>query len=192
MPNLDLSHPLVWTVDGVLSESECSSLRATIDALEWQPALVSVAGGARRIPDLRDNDRAFLRSPPLAEMLFRRVETQVPSRLDGMDVVGANELLRCYRYGVGHRFGLHYDGRYVRNERERSLLTFMVYLNDDFDGGHTRFPDVGRNVVPRAGTALLFEHFVLHEGCAVTAGTKYVIRSDIMYTEPHASDHTTV
>jgi hypothetical protein len=33
----------------------------------------------------------------------------------------------------------------------------------------------------RRGSLLLFEHAMLHEGCAVTAGTKYVLRSDAMY-----------
>ena len=29
--------------------------------------------------------------------------------------------------------------------------------------------------------ALLFQHRLLHEGAEVTAGVKYVVRSDIMY-----------
>ena len=29
--------------------------------------------------------------------------------------------------------------------------------------------------------ALIFEHELLHEGAAVTAGRKYVLRSDVMY-----------
>ena len=29
--------------------------------------------------------------------------------------------------------------------------------------------------------ALIFDHFLLHEGAAVTRGRKYVLRSDVMY-----------
>lgn len=39
-------------------------------------------------------------------------------------------------------------------------------------------------IAPRRGRALLFQHMVLHEGRTVTAGTKYVLRSDIFYREP--------
>ena len=37
------------------------------------------------------------------------------------------------------------------------------------------------SIVPKKGSALFFEHRMLHEGCAVTAGTKYVLRTDAMY-----------
>ena len=57
----------------------------------------------------------------------------------------------------------------------------MVYLNEGFAGGETRFHDYEVDVVPRTGMALLFQHRVLHEGCVVTTGTKYVLRSDVMY-----------
>jgi hypothetical protein len=33
----------------------------------------------------------------------------------------------------------------------------------------------------RTGMALVFEHALTHEGAEVTGGTKYVLRSDVMY-----------
>ena len=41
-----------------------------------------------------------------------------------------------------------------------------------------RFHDV--SVTPKTGLALLFQHFLLHEGSSVTSGVKYVLRSDVM------------
>ena len=69
----------------------------------------------------------------------------------------------------------------MRNEHERSEITVLLYLSDGFVGGDTLFHDLDLRVVPKTGTALLFEHRILHEGCAVLAGTKYVLRSDVMY-----------
>ena len=37
------------------------------------------------------------------------------------------------------------------------------------------------SVTPRTGTALIFNHDTLHEGEPVTMGTKYIIRTEIMY-----------
>jgi len=36
-------------------------------------------------------------------------------------------------------------------------------------------------VLPKTGTALIFNHDTLHEGRPVTMGTKYIIRTEIMY-----------
>ena len=37
------------------------------------------------------------------------------------------------------------------------------------------------SVIPQTGTALIFNHDTLHEGEPVTKGTKYIIRTEIMY-----------
>ena len=55
----------------------------------------------------------------------------------------------------------------------------MIYLNDDFTGGETTFDDV--SIQPKTGTALCFIHEQKHEGTPVIEGTKYVIRTDVMY-----------
>jgi len=55
----------------------------------------------------------------------------------------------------------------------------MIYLNDDFKGGETKFNDL--IVAPKKGTALIFYHYLEHEGSEVIEGTKYVLRTDIMY-----------
>ena len=36
-------------------------------------------------------------------------------------------------------------------------------------------------VTPREGTALIFNHDTLHEGLPVTAGVKYILRTDLMF-----------
>lgn len=58
----------------------------------------------------------------------------------------------------------------------------MIYLNDAYEGGSTRFEEL--EVEGKQGMALVFEHEQLHEGAEVTAGIKYVLRSDVMYGPP--------
>jgi hypothetical protein len=59
----------------------------------------------------------------------------------------------------------------------------MVYLNDTEPdgGGETHFPDAEVTVVPKAGTALLFDHHLLHESRTLRSGVKYAVRSDVMF-----------
>lgn len=179
--SLDLSHPLLWTVEGVLSAAECEALIDRIEAVGFELAPVTTLRGPVMRPELRNNHRAVLDDPELAALLFARVRDHVPATLAGMTAVGANERLRCYRYDPGERFAPHFDGAFRRDAGEESLLTFMLYLNDGFDGGATAFLDLGFSVAPRPGLALFFQHMLLHEGCLVHDGVKYAMRSDIMY-----------
>jgi prolyl 4-hydroxylase len=184
---VDLQKPLFFTLDAVLSPAECDALIARIDAAGPTIAPITRSTGAALDPDTRNNTRVMFDDPPLAALLFDRVHPRLPEELSGMHVAGANERLRCYRYAPGERFAPHYDGYYARSEDERSLLTFMVYLNEGFTGGETALLDLDHVIVPKKGMALLFQHRILHEGCAVISGTKYVVRSDIMYRQARAA-----
>ena len=180
--SLDHSGPLVLTVANVLTAEECARLVARIDALGPTDAPITTSRGFVMNPDIRNNKRVMIDDRELARDLFERVRGALPARLFERHASGANERFRCYRYEPGQRFAPHYDGAFERDVNERSELTFMVYLNDSFTGGTTRFHDFDIDVVPRTGSALLFQHRLLHEGCEVRAGVKYVLRSDIMYS----------
>ena len=73
----------------------------------------------------------------------------------------------------------------MRIGERTSKLTFMVYLSDVARGGETRFYGDGLQVQfavrPQRGKALVFVHEILHEGVAAQEGTKYVLRTDVMY-----------
>lgn len=48
-------------------------------------------------------------------------------------------------------------------------------------GGETYFFDSEEIVMPQAGKVLIFSHGLWHAGRTVTAGRKYVLRTDVMY-----------
>ncbi|WAS89623.1 prolyl hydroxylase family protein [Nannocystis punicea] len=184
--SLDLSHPPVWTVDDVLTASECVALIDHIESLGPVRAPVTMLRAPVLRPVLRDNKRVILDDPELAALLFERARPAVPPRIGPMTVLGLSERLHCYRYDPGERFAPHFDGACVRADDEYSLLTFMIYLNDDFTGGETHFLHLEQSVVPRTGLGVLFQHRLLHEARAVASGRKYVVRSDILYKGPRA------
>ncbi|KAH7138592.1 hypothetical protein B0J11DRAFT_424083 [Dendryphion nanum] len=106
-----------------------------------------------------------------------------------------NERLRFLKYVGGEYFKAHCDGTYETPDRtERSYFTLHLYLNDSegkngqdaLVGGATTFHAwnmQGRmDVVPKAGRVLLFQHRdLLHSGDDVISGTKYTMRTDIMF-----------
>jgi prolyl 4-hydroxylase len=179
--SLDLSQPLAFTVDDVLTAAECASLIDRIESLGPTAAPITTWAGFEMRPDIRNNERVMFDDVALARDLFARIAAQLPSPLCNMEPVGVNERFRCYRYTTGQRFAPHFDGAFARDSNERSLLTYMVYLNEGFAGGETAFLDYDVTAVPRTGSALLFQHHMLHEGVSVESGIKYVLRTDVMY-----------
>lgn len=173
--------PFIRVVTDILSAEECAAMIAHIESLEPEAAPISTAEGFVMRPDIRNNDRVMFDDVALAAELFERVRQHVPPELMGRRAVGTNERFRCYRYRPGQYFALHQDGAFVRSPQERSLLTFLVYLNGDCEGGETRFPGQERVIVPERGAGLLFEHPLWHEGAEVRGGLKYVLRTDVMY-----------
>src|SRR5262245_13947207 len=181
--------PFIALVDDVLSADECRALVDRIESLSPTFAPITTLRGFENRPDLRNNDRVMFDDADLARRLFERLKPIVPAKIttpgrsDDVELapVGLNERFRGYRYNPGQRFAPHFDGAFVRDERERSELTVLFYLNDGFSGGATAFLDWGVKVDPRRGQALLFCHPILHEGCLLERGTKYVLRSDVMY-----------
>eukprot|EP01125_Pyxidicula_operculata_P012383 TRINITY_DN4068_c0_g1_i4.p1 TRINITY_DN4068_c0_g1~~TRINITY_DN4068_c0_g1_i4.p1 ORF type:complete len:153 (+),score=14.68 TRINITY_DN4068_c0_g1_i4:293-751(+) len=144
--------------------------------------------------DSRNNKRIFLQTEnymwePLWEKIKRFIPTSVPLFDNQIwEPYGLNERFRFYRYHRGESFSVHYDGCFHRSSGDMSLLTFIIYLNDDVQGGETTFyvDEKKLRVIPKQGSALLFWHGYhpsspLHEGSECLGGSKYVLRSDIMY-----------
>jgi hypothetical protein len=171
--------PSIFTITDVLTADECQELIAFSDRRGFEAAPINAWDGPRIDRDARNNDRAIVDDVDLAGRIWTRVEPFVPRIKDGRQVCGLNERFRYYRYIPGQRFSWHADAPFARDNGELSLLTFMIYLNDGYEGGATLFDSLA--VAGKQGMALLFEHGLIHEGAEVAAGIKYVLRSDVMY-----------
>ena len=145
----------------------------------YSAATINTNKGFERRPYVRNNERVIVDDFEIAKNLWQRVAENIPQVLQGRQALGLNERFRFYCYDVGQYFAPHVDSYFRRENGEQSLLTFMIYLNDDFEGGETNFGET--SIKPERGMALLFDHGLLHEGCAVTQGREYVLRSDVMY-----------
>ncbi len=88
-------------------------------------------------------------------------------------------MFRIYKYQKGERFRKHRDENYIRNEKEASFYTFLIYLNDNFKGGETDFQNI--SLTPKQGMGLVFLHQLPHAGNEIREGIKYVLRTDVMY-----------
>jgi predicted 2-oxoglutarate/Fe(II)-dependent dioxygenase YbiX len=186
MEKKEILEEKIFTISDVFSAEECQQFIMKTESIGYDEAPITTAGGFVMRKDVRNNTRSMFDDYPIVETIWERVKPFIPETIDNVwRTVGLNERIRCYKYDVGQYFAWHYDGSFRRSEKERSLLTFMIYLNDKFEGGETNFslkyPYEEASIKPKKGMAAIFEHHLLHEGASVTKGRKYVLRSDVMY-----------
>mmetsp|Transcript_9251 Transcript_9251/g.16667 ORF Transcript_9251/g.16667 Transcript_9251/m.16667 type:complete len:253 (-) Transcript_9251:58-816(-) len=197
--------PGAFMLHNVLTAAECDQL---IEASEHMGYTEDAAVSLGR--DIRQNQNCvWIAQDDLATIPFERCKPMLPVERMFGEAVGVNARWRFYKYGPGDIFKAHTDGSWpgsgidpqdgsvVRDAYgdRWSLLTWVLYLNDDFKGGSTRFFLDGSKTqdVPEAparkGSVLCFYHghhplSHVHEGGKVHEGTKYIIRSDVLYKLP--------
>lgn len=177
--NLTNPAPQIWLIENFWTAQQCNDFIATSEVTGYEAATVTTEKGAQVIERVRNNNRLLYTDVELAANLWQQLKPYAPAQIGNSLAVGLNELFRFYKYQAGQRFKKHTDQSYARNETEASYYTFMIYLNDDYTGGETTFD---KTVIrPKQGAALIFLHSLEHEGSEVTQGTKYVLRTDVMY-----------
>jgi prolyl 4-hydroxylase len=144
------------------------------------------AAGYLTVGDERTNSAAAV-NPAHPAVAFAR---QRISQATGMPV-GAMEVPAVLHYEVGQSFSPHFDffdadapGHKLRLLRGQRLVTALVYLNDDYEGGETDFPRLGLKAKGRKGDAVYWANLgadhqpdrrMLHAGLPPTRGEKWVL-----------------
>ena len=169
----------VFIVDQFMTAQECADWITFSEAQGYEEAKISIGRQQVINKNIRNNERFIYDSEELAISLWERVKSFVPQELEYGTAIGLNERFRFYKYFPGQQFRPHQDGSYIRSIMEWSSYTFMIYLNEEMEGGATKF--IKCNVKPETGKALIFKHELLHEGRPVLDGIKYVLRTDVMY-----------
>lgn len=172
----------VWAAQGFLTQNEAESLVHKSERHGYEPAQVRVGAFAdhntQSLPNIRNNEKCIIELPNIVADIWTRLQKLPLPVLEDQIPVGLPSTLRFYKYSPGQRFKMHKDGAWQENGFW-SRLTLLIYLNDDVDGGATNFKTI--TIKPQTGTLVLFKHKTWHEGTEVISGTKYVLRSDVLY-----------
>ncbi|WP_338760439.1 2OG-Fe(II) oxygenase [Bernardetia sp. ABR2-2B] len=166
----------IITIENFFTPQEYKKYIDLSEKLGYEAAKLDIG---KVVSEIRNNERVFYNNQELADLIFERGKNLFVPTIGNSEVVGVNELFRFYKYDKGHKFKGHQDGNFIRNESEASYFTFMIYLNEGYQGGETTF--LKHRIIPQEGMALIFLHKLYHEGSEVLEGRKYVLRSDIMY-----------
>jgi len=207
VPNLSL-------IEAVLSPEECNTIISATESVGFLPDAPLRDDGAEA--SVLAHNVYWVVDIPFHDTLWERVRPFLPTHVAGRKARGINRRFRVYRYVPGAEYRCHVDGAWPpsgvspspghpcglqyhwdaspEDNKQSSLFTFLIYLNDDFEGGETTFfvPSVRSGVMnaypvkPVMGSVVVFPHgeakgALLHEGTGVRVGTKYIIRTDVEF-----------
>jgi len=182
-----------FVLHNVLTDEECDNYIKLTETMGYELAKITTSWGMITAENVRNNTRVMWQTESdVWQPIWNRVQHFIPPKVNlygkQWTAYGLNERFRFYRYNPGESFKPHYDGCFPRNRNDMSMSSFIIYLNDNFVGGETTFFIRGKEVKvqPKKGSVLIFWHgdcpsSFLHEGSVLSQGTKYVLRTDVMY-----------
>lgn len=180
--------PRVYTVEGFLAKPICDWFIAAARP-RLQPTRIKTPAGPI-FHEVRNSSGAG----------FSALETDLIVQLTRLRMAAAlgvpvacQEDTNVLHYGPGQEYKRHYDFITPGEEQEfadelrlvgQRVVTLLVYLNDDYEGGETEFPRLNWRYKGKAGDALIFwnlsatgerEPFSLHGGLPVESGEKWLL-----------------
>ena len=190
----------------VLSDAECAQFVSISDTLGYhEDAPVSLPHHVRHNTNVN-----WVVDESIDGSIWERCRPLIPERVAGGSALGLNARFRFYRYREGDYFRPHTDGAWPGSRvvegrlvhdaygDRLSQMSMLLFLSDGYGGGRTLFylrdgsGDAQEQVVGVAtpkGAALCFPHgfhplHCLHAGEPVSSGTKYIIRTDVLFGLP--------
>jgi prolyl 4-hydroxylase len=176
--------PRTVAITGFLPRPTCDWLIGLAKGRTEPARVYSADGGAAIAADARNNSAmefGWLNCDVVVLLTRARIAATI-----GVPV-GALENSQVLHYATGQQFTRHVD--YLDPalpdvaERGQRIVTFLVYLNGDFDGGETDFPRLAVRYKGGPGDALYFANLdgagapdprTLHAGLPPTRGEKWL------------------
>jgi len=178
----------IYEFPNMLSNSECDKI---IELSRDKVKRSTVIGQSKKndISNVRTSRNTFLSNhiDPLMETIDNRIQ----------NIIGINpenyEDLQVVHYEPGQFYKAHWDAcdpikdpRCTEDFKKGGFrfATFLLYLNDDMEGGETEFPLIGKRIKPEKGKGVLFfnleedlsgrKELSKHAGLPPTKGEKWM------------------
>jgi prolyl 4-hydroxylase len=180
--------PRMVAYPGFLTPALCAHLRACAMPNLERAQVHDVRQNALKIDPMRSNTGAAF-SLIDTDIVIQAVRARIARAAEvELATLEPPEVLH---YSIGEQYRLHIDFHHPSiphfaeqlRERGQRIKTFLVYLNDDFEGGHTEFPKLGVKFRGALGEALMFDNVgpdgegdmrTQHAGLPPTHGEKWL------------------
>ena len=190
--------PRIRVVRGFASPAECAWVIARVRH-KLGPAMIwDELSGMGKLDPSRSNSAVELRLTDM-DVVTEAVRARISRSVKLPEPIF--ETPQVMQYAVGQEFRPHHDFLDPHQpgtaadlaRRGQRIATFLIYLNDDFEGGETQFPKAGISHRGRTGDALFFANITpegapdpltLHAGTPPTKGEKWIFSQWIRDRSP--------
>ena len=173
-------------VENFITTEESNYLIRMIDRFAHKSMVVGSGEKMNILSNQRTSSTSnLIADDPTVQTLHNKI-----ARYLGLNIK-KGESLQGQRYEKGQFFNSHVDyfkgHTYDMNclASGNRTYTFMLYLNDNFEGGHTKFKHLNKEIIPKACKGVVWNNlqhgytneYMEHSGEEVTSGKKYIITS---------------
>ncbi len=181
-------HAEIYTLENFLTNEECEHVLALMEG-SLEPSRVFAE---QQVNEARTSQTCFFRDRENRQAYVRVIEERA-CRLLGIHPSHL-ECIQGQYYEVGQEYQPHADffspgtREYEENCGEgaqgQRTWTVLIYLKDDFEGGQTCFNNLGFEIQPKRGMALIWNNlqpsgdpnpYTLHQAKPVEKGTKAIV-----------------
>jgi len=184
--NEEYIYPKVYT--DFISKKEAEYIKKnTANKFNESEVLGSNGKTDEIVKNIRDSKTAWIeKNDPVVKKIIMRV-----CSIHNLPFENAEDL-QVVKYGKGGYYKEHHDSVYEDDETSKKflksgghrMLTMLIYLNDDFEGGATRFVNLNKDVKPPKYGSILFYPLdkhnrkchpnALHAGLPLNSGEKII------------------
>jgi len=193
--------PRIRVVENFASPEECDWLMARAQG-GLGPAMVLDKQSGREATHPDRTNKALELNVTAMDVVIQVVRARIAAATNLP--LPVFEPAQIMHYSPGEEFRPHYD--FLTDDAEgwaaqrrrygQRIATFLLYLNDDFEGGETDFPSIGISHRGGKGDALFFANIdgagapdrkTLHAGRPPTRGQKWILSQWIRDRTPGAA-----
>jgi prolyl 4-hydroxylase len=181
--------PRIGTVEGIASPELCGWLIARARPRLTRAEVYDHDTGKQRVEQVRTNTACYFLWEE-SDLLLMTLRAKMAQAAE-LPVLGM-ESTAVLHYTPGEEFLPHFDFLEVNQPgpakdvagRGQRVLTFLIALNEDYEGGQTDFPDLGKRWKGRKGNGLVFwnvepdgapDRLTRHAGLPPTRGEKWLL-----------------
>lgn len=178
-PKIISADPYIALYPQLFSHAECKYLAVLGTPWLEKAYILDLEGQGRMDERVRDAHSCSI--PNMAEDLVVQAVNRCIASATGTQA-SWGEPLNIIKYTPGQQYRPHHDGTGSDNVSVR-VLTALIWLNDQFEGGETDFPKIKVRVRGNVGDMLVFRNTrdngefderMIHAGLPVTEGVKWM------------------
>jgi hypothetical protein len=189
MPNLEIYAEKIFYYKNVIENSEelvglLEEIQPTLGTknilTRWEPWTASDNEDVQFGWKISSNPEMYQFSTVDAKLIYDIFYTSLLfvgndyARKNNLSITKPNPL-SISKYMKGSSMGKHVDN-YGNNLKVEPIMSAVLYLNDDYEGGELHFENQGVTIKPKAGSVVIFpsvEPFY-HESKEILSGNKYM------------------